>query len=206
MLELRNLSVGYSEQVVLSDLDLTLELGKIVGIKGKNGSGKSTLLKSIVGLSDIFEGNILYGGMSIIGLPIYQIIHSGIAYVSQQNNLFPDLSIEEHFMILSGNSSHVKRWIYRQYRWIREKRHNKVASLSGGQQRILSILLPLFQESVVLILDEPTAGLDARSVGKIKELIISLRGDRVVLLTEQNVDILEEVSDEVFEVRKGTLY
>src|SRR3989338_5912276 len=196
ILELKNISAGYGGLKVLHDISLDIAAGEIFALMGPNGAGKSTILKSIFGLIP-HTGEIFYEGTRIHPRP-YELVSMGIAYVPQGRRVFASLSVEENLEIggfFVRDRHEIKRRVaalYQIFPKLKNKRQDKAASLSGGEQQLLAIARALVAEPKVLLLDEPTLGLAPKVVKevfeKIKE-INALRGTTIVIV-EHNLKSL----------------
>lgn len=205
-LNLKKLIIGYDRRTILSDVNLSVEKGAITGILGNNGSGKSTLLKSIVGLAKIFNGEIEINGKSIQNNPTYKIVRSGIAYVSQYNDLIPSLTILEHVKLLSSADETEKfSEFVNMYPWLKGSQNKQVLALSGGQQKTFSILLSSLLSHQVLLLDEPSAGLDIPNTRNIEKLLVELSRTRIVIIAEQNIKFVSKICKKLYMINDGKL-
>jgi branched-chain amino acid transport system ATP-binding protein len=212
VLELRDVQVAYHGDIsILNGMNLSIAEGQITGIIGPNGSGKSTALKTLYGFLRPSHGDILLRGERINGLPPFEFINRGVAYVPQNRSLFNDLSVEDNLRLgcwtFRRDRSRVAAALessYEHFPILKEKRSDPAGSMSGGQQRILELGRALLQDPRILLLDEPTAMIAPKVSREIYEFISTLpsRGITVVLV-DQNVRQCAAVSDSLAVVELG---
>jgi branched-chain amino acid transport system ATP-binding protein len=194
-LRIEALAAGYGGTEVLHGLDLQLEAGRSLCLIGPNGAGKSTVLNAIFGFADITRGRIFANGRDVTRLrPDAKLRNAGIAYVLQDSSVFPDLSVEHNIRLgaylmrsASAAGQAVER-IFKRYPLLAERRGQPARVLSGGERRLLEISRALMMDPRVLLLDEPTIGLEPRLVDMIFALLRNLQDQegKTILLVEQN--------------------
>src|SRR5215468_12418596 len=191
LLEVHRITVGYGELPILRSVSLYVERQEIVAIVGPNGAGKSTLMNTSAGLLKPQDGTILLDGQDITHLRPHRIVQAGICYVPQTENVFPSLTVEENLdmgaFIRRGDVRAKKAEMYALFPDLREKRKLRAAYLSGGQRQMVAMARALMLDPLLLLLDEPTAGLSPMLVGVMLEKIVAINRTGVaILLVEQN--------------------
>jgi ABC-type branched-subunit amino acid transport system ATPase component len=191
ILEVENITAGYSEIDILHDVDIQVKTGQIVSVIGPNGAGKSTLLKTIFGMLKPKHGKVTLKGDDITGLKPDRIAKKGISYVPQVDNVFPSLTIEENlemgaFIREDDYSPRIKE-IYELFPVLGERKNQKAGQLSGGQRQMVAMGRAMMLDPQVLLLDEPSAGLAPVLVSSIFEKIIEVNSTGVaMIIVEQN--------------------
>lgn len=191
ILNIEDITAGYSEVDILHQVNLQVRVGEIVSIIGPNGAGKSTLLKTIFGLLQPRQGKVILKDEDITGLRPEKIVRKGISYVPQVDNVFPSMTIQENLemgaFIRTDDYRHRLDQVYDLFPILRERRKHKVGQLSGGQRQMVAMGRALMLDPQVLLLDEPSAGLAPLLVSHIFEQIreINVTGVAIVIV-EQN--------------------
>ena len=195
---------GYDVQdEILKGIDLVVHEGEIVGIIGPNGAGKSTLLKAIAGLLVPSAGRIYLRGRDITGQAPRDISRFGLAYVPQEFNIFPTMSVRENLEI-GGYIDRKKTGrrideLFARFPMLGEKKRHAARTLSGGERQILAMAMALMVDPVVLLLDEPSAGLSLVAAERLFEAIVQINGDGVsIVMVEQNANEALVVSDRAY--------
>ena len=207
MLTVSQLCVGYGQSQVIRDLSFQIGPEEILAIMGRNGMGKSTLLKSLVGVHPSTSGSIRIGDVAIEGMPSYERVRSGIAYVPQGRMIFPSLTVAEN--MISGARGEVSQSsydeIYALFPVLRDMRKRKGGNLSGGQQQQLAIARALLTNPKVLVLDEPTEGIQPSIIKDIARSLREIRRMRkiAIVVTEQVVSFMMDVCDRVIVIDRG---
>jgi urea transport system ATP-binding protein len=214
LLHIENIRAGYGESRVLRDVSLEIPAGHAVCLIGRNGVGKTTLIKSIMGLVKVRSGNMLLDGQNITNMRPEQRARLGLGYVPQGRGIFPHLSVFEN--ILMGFESRRKltptehreslEEVYELFPVLRAMRQRVAGTLSGGQQQQLAIARALVSKPRLLLLDEPTEGIQPSIVQLIEEVLIQLHGRGIaLLLVEQFVDFAMAVCDEYAVLDRGSV-
>ncbi|MFD1587492.1 ABC transporter ATP-binding protein [Halorientalis brevis] len=191
LMEVRNLDAGYGDLQILTDVDMTVADGEYVTIVGPNGAGKSTVMKSVFGLTTHMGGTVTFDGADITGLNPEDIIHKGMSYVPQTDNVFGSLTVEENLemgaYILDSVPQDQLRAIYDRFPILEERKTQKAGTLSGGQQQMLAMGRALMLDPKLLMLDEPSAGLAPDLVDEMFDRIDDINdAGTAVLMVEQN--------------------
>ena len=207
MLAIQHLDAGYGQSRVIHDLNFTVGDEEILAIMGRNGMGKTTLLKSLIGILPTKAGSIKLGEQELPGLVSFERVRSGLAYVPQGRMIFPSLTVTEN--ILSGARGAVAQsvWdeIYAVFPILYEMRKRKGGNLSGGQQQQLAIARALVSNPKVLVLDEPTEGIQPSIIKDIARALKEIRRLRklAIVVSEQVVSFMMEVCDRAFVIERG---
>ena len=207
MLAIQNLNVFYGESHILHDLSFELTAGETIAVMGRNGMGKTTLLKSLIGMIPSRSGEINLSGRNLAGTKSYERVAAGFGYVPQGRMIFPYLSVEEN--ILTGmdrmRKPKIPEYIYESFPVIWEMRSRRGGNLSGGQQQQLAIARALVSEPKVLILDEPTEGIQPSIIKDIARALNRLKKERnfALIVSEQMLHFTLEIADRFLIIEKG---
>jgi len=208
LLAVENLSGGYGETDIISDVSLTVALREIVTLAGTNGSGKSTLSKAIMGLLPRVRGAVRLDDKDILAEPAERRLALGIAYVPQVANIFPSLTVEENLLVIEEVKDRKRRLadMYERFPAIAERRRRRAGILSGGERQQLAVARALMPEPRLVVLDEPTAALAPVVIAQIFELIRTLPEQGVgVLLVEQRAREALRISDRGYILDQGRI-
>jgi branched-chain amino acid transport system ATP-binding protein len=208
MLRVEGLHTFYGPGHILQGVDLAIDAGRIAAVLGRNGVGKTTTVRSIVGLTRPREGRILVAGEDVAGWKPHRIARLGVGYVPEGRMIFPDLTVAENIQVAQRGAA--RQWplerLYELFPALAERRRNKGAQLSGGEQQMLAVARALATDPKVILLDEPSQGLAPLVVAELTRLIARLREEGVTfLLVEQNLKLAEAVADEVYVMVKGRM-
>ena len=209
MLKVSNLNVSYGDSRVIHDVSFEVADNAAVAIVGRNGMGKSTLLKSLIGMVPVKSGSITLDGNELAGLPSFRRVQAGMAYVPQGRMIFPLLSVEENILsgLETGRYDGVPEFIYEFFPVLKEMAARKAGNLSGGQQQQLAIARALVSKPSVLVLDEPTEGIQPSIIKEIAQSLNRLRKELgiAVLVSEQVLSFAMEVADEILVLDLGRI-
>lgn len=211
MLSVQQLETGYGESVILRDVSLKVESGQVVCLLGRNGVGKTTLCKTIMGILECKNGTISYDGQEITKTPSYARAKKGIGYVPQGRDIFAQLTVKENLILgleaARDQRKEVPAEAIEKFPILPTFYHRLGGDLSGGQQQQLAFARALASSPDLLILDEPTEGIQPSIVQDIQNVILGIKekGDTAILLVEQSIDFVKKVADYYYVVDKGTI-
>jgi urea transport system ATP-binding protein len=209
-LAVENVTAGYGQSVVLHNVSLTVEPGQSVCLMGRNGVGKTTLLKTIMGLIPIRSGRVTLSDADLSRVPAHARARSGLGYVPQGRGIFPYLTVRENLLMgfeTQRGGMDVLPEIYELFPILQTMGERAAGRLSGGQQQQLAIARALVGRPQVLLLDEPTEGIQPSVIWEIEHIIDTLRarGGLGILLVEQFVEFAVGVSDRYYLMEKGVM-
>ena len=208
MLDVQNLHSGYGDVEVLSEISFSVE-NEIFAVLGANGAGKTTLLKTLAKLIPVSQGSLAWNKADITQAPAYDLTERGIAYVPQEHNVFPDLSVAENLSLgaLVGTRSKQERLdeVFELFPRLADRKGQAAGSLSGGEGQMLAVGRALMQDPKLILLDEPSAGLSPLFVDILFEKIADTRTNRgvAIILAEQNAAKTLEIADRVLVLSLG---
>lgn len=199
MIEVRALTAGYGPVTVLRELSFRAEAGQITCIMGRNGAGKSTLMKAIMGLVPATSGSIQLNGQDVTRLPAHKVPLQGIAYVPQGRRLFGPLTVAENIAVglnARRKGPATRDFVLDLFPRLSERLNQVASTLSGGEQQMLAIARALCLEPQVLLLDEPTEGLQPSMITLIRDTILKLKASGMAtVLVEQRVEAVLKMAD-----------
>ncbi|RJS47221.1 ATP-binding cassette domain-containing protein [Nocardioides cavernaquae] len=204
MLELRNVTAGYGRTMVLNDVSIDIPQGGAAAIMGHNGAGKTTLLRVAVGLIPVKSGQVLLDGVDVTKLRPNGRVRRGLGYVPQGQLCFPQMTTLENLQLVSRVKSEVDE-VLDTFPALAGLLPRRAGLLSGGQRQQLAIARTLLTKPRMLILDEPTEGIQPNVVAEIEQVIVGLsqRGDLSVLLVEQHVGFALRMTDKYYVLESG---
>ena len=212
MLEVHDLHAGYGRIPVLSGINFTVGEHEVIGVLGHNGMGKTTLLKTLIGQVPLTSGKIRFGGMDISHRPSFRRARAGLGYVPQGRQIFPSLSVYENLRMgfvengIDSEENIIKDVLARFPRL--DPLIDRVGSaLSGGEQQILALARCLCGSPKLLLLDEPTEGIQPSIVEEILEILIGLHryNGLSIIVVEQSLDFIRRLSERVLLIERGTI-
>ena len=211
MLKIQNISVKISNSIILKNIDMYIKKGMITCIMGKNGMGKTTLLETIIGHHRPYLGHINYNGVNISKLLPYERAKLGLAYVPQGREIFPRLTVKENLftgLSIKNNDYKLDTEVLSLFPILSEMLDRYGGDLSGGQQQQLAIARALLMRPKVLILDEPTEGIQPSIIKIIRDVILHVKEVKktTIVLVEQYFDFVQDIADEVVIMDRGKVF
>jgi urea transport system ATP-binding protein len=209
MLTIDDLHVAYGKSEVLHGLNLSLAKNEIIALMGRNGMGKTTLMKALIGLLPSLRGTMKVDDLDITKMKSYQRVAGGVAYVPQGRMIFSSMTVEENIetgMAKSSKSS-ILTGIYELFPVLLEMRKRRGGNLSGGQQQQLAIARALASEPKVLLLDEPTEGIQPSIIREMARTLKRIRDERglSILVSEQVLSFAVDIADRVLVIENGEI-
>ncbi|MDE4144933.1 MAG: urea ABC transporter ATP-binding subunit UrtE [Pseudophaeobacter sp. bin_em_oilr2.035] len=209
MLDLKDITLHYGRSRILNGISMQADLGEVTCVMGCNGVGKTSLMKAVTGTHPRSGGTMTFDGQEIGVVPAHQLARAGIAYVPQGRDIFPLLTVKENletgFACLPKEEHFIPDHIYELFPILKDFLARRGGDLSGGQQQQLAIARALITRPKLLVLDEPTEGIQPNIIKQIGEVIKLLRGqgDMAIILVEQFFDFAYELADRFVVLRRG---
>ena len=207
MLDVKDINAAYGQVKVLNGVSLNVDAGEILCVMGRNGAGKTTLLKTIMGIVRTTSGSITLDDQELTKLENHQIPKMGIGYIPQGRRLFPELTVEENIeigLMTRDVSSDTKDWVLGLFPHLQVRLHQAAGTLSGGEQQMLATARALALRPKVLMLDEPTEGLQPSMSEQIRKVIINMKSEGfAIILVEQRIDAVLSVADRITMIENG---
>ena len=213
-IDIRGLRAGYGRMEILHGMDLVAGQGQSLCLIGPNGAGKSTVLHSAFGFADVMAGSIHVGARDVTRLASSRrLSDAGVAYVLQDNSVFPDMTVEENLFMggfllnKRGAARQAAERVFDRYETLARRRHRRAGVLSGGERRLLEISRALIMEPEVLLVDEPSIGLEPRFIDMVFEILADLqhRDGKTIVMVEQNAKKGLEFADIGYVLVSGRL-
>ncbi|MDE0050938.1 MAG: ABC transporter ATP-binding protein [Rhodospirillales bacterium] len=213
-IDIRGLRAGYGRMEILHGIDLVAGQGQSLCLIGPNGAGKSTVLHSAFGFADVMAGSIQVGGRDVTRLASSRrLADAGVAYVLQDNSVFPDMTVEENLLMggflldRQAAAKQAAERVFDRYETLARRRHRRAGVLSGGERRLLEISRALIMEPDVLLVDEPSIGLEPRFIDMVFEILADLqrRDGKTIMMVEQNAKKGLEFADIGYVLVSGRL-
>jgi urea transport system ATP-binding protein len=211
MLEVRGVALHYGAAIALRRVSLTAAVGEVTCLLGRNGVGKTSLLRAVTGMHPITSGSIMWDGAEISGLPTYERARRGIAYVPQGRDIFPLLTVRENletgFAVLPRGKRRIPDEVFTLFPVLGAMLRRRGGDLSGGQQQQLAIARALVTRPRLLVLDEPTEGIQPSIIKDIGRVITLLRqrGDMAILLVEQYFHFARDLAQRIAVMDRGDI-
>jgi urea transport system ATP-binding protein len=206
MIEVKDFTVSYGESEVVHQVGFSAGQGEIVAVLGRNGMGKSTLFKSLIGILPTRRGSLKVDNQELVNLPSHQRVRHGLAYVPQGRMVFPTLTVLENVMTgLRDRRAVIPEEIYSLFPVLDEMKRRKAGNLSGGQQQQLVIARALVTNPKVLLLDEPTEGIQPSIIKDLARLLVEIKRMRglTIVVSEQVLSFALDVADRLLVIDRG---
>jgi urea ABC transporter ATP-binding protein UrtE len=212
MLRVNDIHAAYAGTPVLTGVDFALQDGEVLGLLGRNGVGKTTLMRVLIGLLKPARGSVELGGQRLSGLPPHRIARQGVAFVPQGRGIFAKLTVRENLLVGTrarndGAAAEIPETVFGYFPILEERLEQRGGTLSGGQQQMLAIARALCGRPRVLLLDEPSEGIQpniVQEIGRLIRQIVEATG-MSVLLVEQNLDLALQTARRVLVMEKGRI-
>ena len=211
MLAIEDLSVSYGKTPILRNVDVTVDEGEVVGIMGKNGVGKTTLVKAVIGLLEADSGTITLDGEDVTDDSADVRARQGIGYIPQGRDVFPDLTVAQNLQmgetINAGHDTLRYDTVYEYFPILEERASQQAGTLSGGQQQMLAIGRALVGDPDLLLLDEPSEGIQPSIVQDLTRDLRELSAElgTTILFVEQNLHVVQNLAERCYAIDKGTI-
>lgn len=207
MLNLTDYAVSYGQSQIIQGLNLSISAGEIVALVGRNGMGKTTLMKSLIGMIESRSGKVLFDGSDIISLASHERVHRGLGFVPQGRMVFATMTVEENIRtgMKSARDTRVPDLLYDYFPALWDLRKRMAGNLSGGQQQQLVMARALAGKPKLLLLDEPTEGIQPSIIKEMAKILRRIRDQEglTILVSEQVLSFVLDVSDRIVVMEKG---
>ena len=207
MLTAEGLTAGYGDSIVLEDVSIQLAEGGSLALLGRNGVGKTTLLLTLMGLTRLQRGSIVWQGAEITRMPTFRRAHAGLGWVPQERFMFPSLTVEEHLTVVARPGAWDLKRAYGIFPRLEERKRNLGNQLSGGEQQMVAIARALMTNPKLLLLDEPMEGLAPIIVQELMKVLGELvrAGDFAVIVVEQHARLALELTSHAIVLDRGRI-
>ena len=209
MMQVQNYNVSYGQSQVLHGLEFEVNPGEIVALVGRNGMGKTTLMKSLMGIVPATQGKMFLNNEDMTVFLSHERVSRGVAYVPQGRMIFPTMTVEENIEtgLAASSKKTISDEIYDLFPVLKEMRTRRGGNLSGGQQQQLAIARALVSEPKILLLDEPTEGIQPSIIKELAQVLKRIRDDRglSILVSEQVLSFVMDASDRIMVIENGRI-
>ncbi|MTI52311.1 MAG: urea ABC transporter ATP-binding subunit UrtE [Alcanivorax sp.] len=209
MLKVCNHSVAYGQSTIIRDLNLDVKENEIVAVVGRNGMGKTTLMKSLIGMTPSRGGSVSLNNTDLSAMKSFQRVRAGLGFVPQGRMIFPALTVRENIEtgLAAVGEKKVPRDLYELFPVLEEMQHRRGGNLSGGQQQQLAIARALATRPKVLLLDEPTEGIQPSIIQEMARTLKRIRDERglSIVVSEQVLSFVMEIADRILVIEKGDI-
>lgn len=209
MMQISDYHVSYGQSEILHGMNFDVKQGEIVAVTGRNGMGKTTLMKSIMGITPSKTGTVTFDGKDITTMPTHERVHNGVAYVPQGRMIFSAMTVEENIETgLAGSDKNtISDDIYELFPVLLEMKNRRGGNLSGGQQQQLAIARALVSEPKIILLDEPTEGIQPSIIKEIAQVLRRIRDERglSILFSEQVLSFVMDAADRIMVIENGQI-
>ena len=207
MLVIDKIDAGYGDAKILRGISIEAKAGEITCLFGRNGAGKTTTIKAIMGLVDVDAGSVTLKGEVISTLPAHEVPKRGIGYIPQGRRLFSELTVEENIetgLLVSKGGEAMKARVLDIFPPLKSRLKQQAGTLSGGEQQMLATARALAIDPKVLLLDEPTEGLQPSMIEQIRQVVVQMKEEGVaIILVEQRVDAVLSIADKIAFIENG---
>ncbi|MBL7250302.1 urea ABC transporter ATP-binding subunit UrtE [Alloalcanivorax sp. C16-2] len=209
MLTVNHHSVAYGQSTIIRDLDLSVAENEIVAVVGRNGMGKTTLMKSLIGMTPTRGGSVQLGDANLTPMKSFQRVRAGLGFVPQGRMIFPTLTVRENIEtgLAAVGEKKVPQDLYELFPVLEEMQHRRGGNLSGGQQQQLAIARALATRPRVLLLDEPTEGIQPSIIQEMARTLKRIRDERglSIVVSEQVLSFVMDIADRILVIEKGDI-
>ena len=207
MLVIDKIDAGYGDAKILRGISIEAKAGEITCLFGRNGAGKTTTMKAIMGLVDVDSGSVTLEDEVISTLPAHEVPKRGIGYIPQGRRLFSELTVEENIetgLLVSKGGNAMKTRVLDIFPPLKNRLKQQAGTLSGGEQQMLATARALAIDPKVLLLDEPTEGLQPSMIEQIRQVVVQMKEEGVaIILVEQRVDAVLSIADKIAFIENG---